>query len=84
MVLGTLSTGAAGFSELSRAIGGISDSVLTERLSELTGAGLVVRTVDPGPPLAVSYALTARGEALIPALAEISRWAREHLPAPPD
>jgi DNA-binding HxlR family transcriptional regulator len=83
VVLGNLSTGPAGFSELSRAIGGISDSVLTERLSELTAAGLVTRTVCEGPPLAVSYALTARGEALIPALHQISVWAAEHLPIEP-
>lgn len=80
VVLGNLSEGPAGFRELSRATGGISDSVLTERLSELTAAGLVARTVDPGPPLAVSYALTARGKALIPALRQISLWAEEHLP----
>jgi DNA-binding HxlR family transcriptional regulator len=79
VVLGSLSTGPAGFRELSRAIGGISDSVLSDRLSDLAGAGLIVRTVDEGPPLAVSYALTARGKALIPALDQISLWAQEHL-----
>jgi DNA-binding HxlR family transcriptional regulator len=83
VVLGNLSDGPAGFSELSRATGGISDSVLTERLSELTAAGLVTRTVDVGPPLAVSYALTDRGEALIPALHQISLWAEQHLPITP-
>lgn len=79
VVLGNLSEGPAGFRELSRAIGGISDSVLSDRLSDLAGAGLIVRTVDEGPPLAVSYALTDRGEALIPALRQISLWAEEHL-----
>jgi DNA-binding HxlR family transcriptional regulator len=79
MVLGNLSEGPAGFRELSRAMGGISDSVLSDRLSDLAGAGLIARTVDDGPPLAVSYALTDRGEALIPALAQISLWAQEHL-----
>jgi DNA-binding HxlR family transcriptional regulator len=29
----------------------------------------------------VSYALTDRGQALIPALEQISLWTREHLPA---
>ena len=79
MVLGNLSEGPAGFRELSRAMGGISDSVLSDRLSDLAAAGLIARTVDDGPPLAVSYALTDRGEALIPALAQISLWAQEHL-----
>jgi DNA-binding HxlR family transcriptional regulator len=81
LVLGTLSTGPAGFSELSRAIGGISDSVLSDRLADLTAAGLITRAVAEGPPLAVSYALTDRGQALMPALEQISLWANEHLPA---
>ena len=53
VVLGNLSEGPAGFRELSRAIDGISDSVLSDRLSDLAGAGLIARTVDEGPPLAV-------------------------------
>jgi DNA-binding HxlR family transcriptional regulator len=79
VVLGNLREGPAGFRELSRAIGGISDSVLSDRLSDLGAAGLIARTVDEGPPLAVSYALTDRGAALIPALEQISLWAQEHL-----
>jgi DNA-binding HxlR family transcriptional regulator len=79
VVLGNLSEGPAGFRELSRAIDGISDSVLSDRLSDLTKAGLITRTVDEGPPLAVSYSLTDRGKALIPALRQISLWAQEHL-----
>ena len=80
VVLGNLRESPAGFRELSRAIGGISDSVLSDRLSDLAKAGLIARTVDEGPPLAVSYALTDRGNALIPALEQISLWAQEHLP----
>jgi DNA-binding HxlR family transcriptional regulator len=79
MVLGNLREGPAGFRELSRSMDGISDSVLSDRLSDLANAGLIVRTVDEGPPLAVSYALTDRGAALIPALTQISLWAQEHL-----
>lgn len=80
VVLGNLSTGPAGFRELSRASDGISDSMLSTRLNNLTEAGLVTRTVDEGPPLSVAYALTDAGHALIPALAQISRWAEDHLP----
>jgi DNA-binding HxlR family transcriptional regulator len=81
VVLGILSSGPAGFRELSRAIGGISDSVLSDRLADLAGAGLITRTVDEGPPISVSYALTDRGNALIPALEQIGLWAVEHLSA---
>jgi DNA-binding HxlR family transcriptional regulator len=79
VVLGVLRSGPAGFRELSRAIGGISDSVLSDRLADLGGAGLVARTVDEGPPVSVSYALTDRGKALIPALEQIALWSEEHL-----
>jgi DNA-binding HxlR family transcriptional regulator len=79
VVLGTLSGGPAGFRALSRAVEGISDSVLSDRLSELTRTGLVTRTVDEGPPVAVGYALTDAGRALLPALEQISRWAEKHL-----
>lgn len=80
VVLGHLSGGPAGFRELSRAIEGISDSVLSDRLSDLAAGGLIVRTVDEGPPVAVTYALTDRGRALMPALEQIAEWARENLP----
>jgi DNA-binding HxlR family transcriptional regulator len=80
VVLGTLSGGPAGFRALGRAVDGISDSVLSDRLGELTSVGLVTRTVDDGPPLSVAYELTDAGRALLPALEQISRWAEEHLP----
>jgi len=80
VVLGTLISGPAGYRELSRAIDGISDSVLADRLSALTAAGIVSRTVDEGPPLSVEYALTERGRALVPVLEALGRWAEEHLP----
>jgi len=80
VVLGTLGAGGpTGFRELSRTVGGISDSVLSDRLTELTQAGLVTRTVVEGPPISVTYALSERGAALMPAFEQISTWAQEHL-----
>ncbi|GAA3766140.1 helix-turn-helix domain-containing protein [Plantactinospora mayteni] len=79
-VLGSLRSGPAGFREVSRAVGRVSDSVLSDRLTELAEHGLIVRRVQEGPPIAVSYRLTERGQALMPALEQISRWATEHLP----
>jgi DNA-binding HxlR family transcriptional regulator len=80
IILGTLTNGPAGFSELRRAVAGISDSVLSERLTELAAAGLVQRSVQEGPPVAVVYALTASGQGLLPAMQELINWASEHLP----
>jgi DNA-binding HxlR family transcriptional regulator len=79
LVLGHLSAGPIGFRELSRAVGGVSDSVLSDRLSDLAAGGLVVRTVDAGPPVSVKYSLTPSGRALMPALEQIAEWAQEHL-----
>jgi DNA-binding HxlR family transcriptional regulator len=80
-VLGSLNSGPAGFREISRDVDGVSDSMLSNRLSCLTGAGLITRTVEEGPPISVAYALTDAGRALMPALQEIARWAEQHLPA---
>ena len=43
----------AHFAELRRAIPGISERMLSDRLTELAAAGLVLRQVDDGPPLRV-------------------------------
>jgi len=80
VVLGTLSGGPAGFRALARAVEGISDSMLSDRLGALTNAGLVTRDVDEGPPISVAYELTDAGRALLPALEQITRWAEVHLP----
>ena len=80
VVLGILRGGPAGFRAIARAVDGISDSVLADRLGELSDAGLVTRTVTEGPPLSVTYALTDAGRALLPALEQITRWAEEYLP----
>jgi DNA-binding HxlR family transcriptional regulator len=80
VILGTLVNGPAAFSELRRAVTGISDSVLSDRLTELAKAGLVQRSVLEGPPVAVSYKLTPAGQALMPAMRELMIWATENLP----
>jgi DNA-binding HxlR family transcriptional regulator len=84
VILGTLTNGESGFAELGRNVIGISDSVLSERLGELQDAGLVVREVESGPPVSVSYRLTDAGCALIPALHALSVWASENIPVRSD
>lgn len=69
---------SAGFAELRRAIPSISERMLSDRLGELTRAGLVRRTVQEGPPLGVTYQLTERGRALEPALNELRAWSERY------
>ncbi|WP_369140285.1 winged helix-turn-helix transcriptional regulator [Modestobacter versicolor] len=80
LIIGVLAGGPASFTGLRRAVGGISDSVLSDRLTELALAGLVRRTVDDGPPVAVTYQLTEAGASLRPVLDQLATWARDSLP----
>jgi DNA-binding HxlR family transcriptional regulator len=79
MILGSLIEAPAGFAEIRRALGGISDSVLADRLAELAGSGLLVREVDAGPPVSVRYRLSESGAALVPVLRDLMDWSRAHL-----
>lgn len=74
-----LMPGPARFNQLLGGIPGISDRVLTERLRELETAHVVERLVDPGPPVRVSYRLTARGKALQPVVDAVTDWAENWL-----
>jgi DNA-binding HxlR family transcriptional regulator len=80
VILGTLTGGPLGFAELGRRVEGISDSVLAERLSDLQVSGLVLRDVQVGPPVSVTYRLSSAGGALLPAMHELSMWATDNLP----
>ena len=80
VILGTLAGGPLGFAELGRRVEGISDSVLAERLSELQASGLIVRDVQDGPPVSVTYTLSSAGDALMPAMRELTMWAANNLP----
>ena len=84
LILVTLLDGPARFSRIVQLVPGVSERMLSERLSELAAAGLITREADEGPPVNVCYRLTRRGEALRPALAELERWGNEHLFEPAD
>ena len=79
IILGLLLQGPAHFAELARTIPGISERMLSDRLTELAKAGIVRRDVMPGPPLRVIYRLTAKGRALGPGLLKLSQWADRYI-----
>jgi DNA-binding HxlR family transcriptional regulator len=78
-ILRVLMDGPLRFSEIAQAIPELSDRLLSERMKELEGRGIVERTVIPGPPLRVRYELSTMGQDLEPALAELQNWARRWL-----
>jgi DNA-binding HxlR family transcriptional regulator len=65
------------FSELERAIPGISQKMLIQQLRQLEADGLVARTIYPQVPPKVEYRLTAWGQSLCPALDALLTWAAE-------
>ena len=74
-----MQSGPLRFSTIAAAVPDLSDRMLSDRLKELESYRLVERTVYPGPPVRVQYALTHAGLQLAPALEELKRWAQRWL-----
>ncbi|HKA87228.1 MAG TPA: helix-turn-helix domain-containing protein [Haliangiales bacterium] len=84
-ILNSLQAGPLRFSEIGEATAGVGDKTLSARLKDLEGRGIIVRSVEAGPPVRVVYALTPRGEAFIHVSEAIRRWGDAllaELPAP--
>jgi DNA-binding HxlR family transcriptional regulator len=75
-ILYALTNGPLHFAELKEAVPGMSDRLLSHRLKELEGAGLVRREVQAGNRVRVSYELTAKGHSLEPVMGGLRDWAR--------
>ncbi|HVZ52188.1 MAG TPA: helix-turn-helix domain-containing protein [Pseudolabrys sp.] len=80
LVVATLGDGSKRFSELRRALGSISQRMLTLTLRALERDGLVTRTVFPTVPPRVDYALTELGRSLLDPVNALSLWARKNRP----
>ncbi len=78
LVVELLGNGTQRFTELRRAIDGISQRMLTLTLRRLERDGLVRRTVHPVVPPRVDYELTPLGESLLDAVAPLVAWTRGH------
>jgi len=68
-------SGAMRFNEFAGAVSGISPRMLSERLRDLEGAGLIQRTVLPTSPPTVEYRLTPRGRKLGPVMEAMRAYA---------
>lgn len=67
------------FGDLKRCIGDVTQSVLTENLRGLQRDGYLTRSVNPGPPVAVSYELTSMGQSLVELLKPLVFWSHEQM-----
>src|SRR6187455_404186 len=84
LVVGELGQGRKRFNEIRRALGSISQRMLTLTLRGLERDGLVTRTVFPTIPPRVDYELTKLGRSLLEPVNELSVWARKHRAAMED
>jgi DNA-binding HxlR family transcriptional regulator len=71
-----LTEGPMRYADIGKAVPGLSDRLLSERLRELEAEGLVERQVEAGAPVRVTYSLTEAGQQLDPVLSELKSWAR--------
>ena len=77
-MVSTLGDGPKRFSELRRALGSISQRMLTLTLRGLERDGLVTRTVFPTVPPRVDYELTKLGRSLLEPVSGMGLWARQN------
>lgn len=78
LVMALLADGPRRYSELRRAIDGISQRMLTLTLRGLERDGLLTRTVTPSSPPMVHYELTEIGRTLSVEVSGLLQWARHH------
>ena len=79
LIVMILSSGPKRFSELKRAIDGISQRMLTLSLRGLERDGLLTRTVTPSIPPRVDYELTELGISLREPVKGLGDWAIAHI-----
>jgi DNA-binding HxlR family transcriptional regulator len=79
LVIRDLAEGSSRFCELERSLEGISPRTLSLRLRALEEEGIVERHTFPEVPPRVEYALTEKGEALVPLVEDMRRYGKRWL-----
>jgi DNA-binding HxlR family transcriptional regulator len=78
LILQELFNGTRRFSELHRALVGVSHRTLTQQLRELEGHGILRRKIHRQVPPKVEYSLTPLGDSLRPVVGVLHDWAEEY------
>ncbi|RXH55912.1 winged helix-turn-helix transcriptional regulator [Granulicella sibirica] len=79
LVLLVLIDGTQRFSELGRAIGGVSEKMLAQTLQTLEADGLLLRTVYPTIPPKVEYSLTRLGTEAALHIRTLTNWVEDNV-----
>lgn len=73
--------GTKRYNELKRAVGNVTQRMLTKQLRELEHDGLIVRKVFPVVPPHVEYSLSEKGRTLEPILLALRAWGESYAKA---
>ena len=76
LILNVLQAKPLRFNEIAESARGPTDKVLSARLKGLEARGLVLRKVEHGPPVRVTYELTEKGRAFGKVAQAIECWGR--------
>jgi DNA-binding HxlR family transcriptional regulator len=77
-IIYNLSKGKMRFKEIERTIEGINTRMLVKELKNLEANGIVTREVFATVPPTVEYALTTKGEKLLPSIRSLHQWGQEY------
>jgi DNA-binding HxlR family transcriptional regulator len=80
LVMVALATGPHRFAELRRAVGGVSERMLSQTLKDLEGDGFVLRTAHQVVPPHVDYELTPLGRQAAAHVVALVGWIEGALP----
>jgi DNA-binding HxlR family transcriptional regulator len=80
VIVRDLLNGKSRFGDFLRSPEKITTSVLADRLERLTALGVIEAHAYQTNPPRFEYRLTAMGEAMLPILQEVCRWANRFLP----
>lgn len=78
LILRDLFSGPKRFCELERSVGSINPRTLSQRLDDLEQQGIVTRTSFNEVPPRIEYALTQKGQDLLPILEQMAAWGSKH------
>ncbi|PWK77776.1 HxlR family transcriptional regulator [Mucilaginibacter oryzae] len=78
-IINQLLSGQKRYSEINRAIPGMTEKMLSQQIRELEEDGIVTRRVFPEVPPRVEYALTPIGEELSSIFYTLERWGSNYM-----
>ena len=82
LILRDLASGPQRFGELEKSVGNINPRTLSQRLDDLEGHGIITKCT--GDSLArPEYALTQKGEDLVPVLQQMAAWGEKYYDSSP-